>query len=126
MVKNPLIDGERGVIINTASAAAYEGQVGQSAYSASKGGIVSMTLPLARELASHSIRCNAISPGLFKTPIFSTLPKKAIDVLAKQCEFPKRFGKPEEFASLCQHMISNVYINGTVVRIDAAMRMSKL
>mmetsp|Transcript_19520 Transcript_19520/g.30992 ORF Transcript_19520/g.30992 Transcript_19520/m.30992 type:complete len:252 (-) Transcript_19520:104-859(-) len=126
MASNSPIDGERGIIINTASIAAYEGQIGQASYSASKGGIVAMTLPIARELAKHGIRCNTIAPGLFMTPMLAKLPEKAKASLAKQCEFPKRLGTPEEYAHLATHIIENQYINGTVIRIDAGIRMSKM
>eukprot|EP00470_Lotharella_oceanica_P000622 CAMPEP_0170172074 /NCGR_PEP_ID=MMETSP0040_2-20121228/5304_1 /TAXON_ID=641309 /ORGANISM="Lotharella oceanica, Strain CCMP622" /LENGTH=255 /DNA_ID=CAMNT_0010412537 /DNA_START=29 /DNA_END=796 /DNA_ORIENTATION=+ len=126
MAKNQPEDGERGIIINTASVAAYEGQIGQASYSASKGGVVAMTLPIARELSYHGIRCNTIAPGLFATPMLAALPEKAKASLAKQCEFPKRLGNPEEFGFLCQHIVENQYINGTVIRIDAGIRMSKM
>ncbi len=122
----PNAEGERGVIINTASVAAYEGQIGQASYSASKGGVVAMTLPIARELGRHGIRCNTIAPGLFMTPMLAALPPKARESLAKQTEFPKRLGRPKEFAFMCQHVIENEYINGTVIRVDASIRMSKM
>jgi NAD(P)-dependent dehydrogenase (short-subunit alcohol dehydrogenase family) len=115
---------ENGIIINTASAAAYEGQIGQAAYAASKGGIVSMTLPIAREFASLKIRVNAIAPGLFKTPLFDGLPPDAIASLEKQVPFPSRLGHPEEFAQLVLNIIENKMINGTVLRIDGALRMN--
>jgi NAD(P)-dependent dehydrogenase (short-subunit alcohol dehydrogenase family) len=117
-------DGERGVIINTASVAAYEGQIGQAAYSASKGGIVAMTLPAAREFSKFGIRVNAIAPGLIATPLFSGLPEAAQHSLADSVPFPKRLGKPEEFASLVQAIIENPMINGTVIRLDGALRMA--
>eukprot|EP00471_Norrisiella_sphaerica_P005093 CAMPEP_0184487418 /NCGR_PEP_ID=MMETSP0113_2-20130426/10046_1 /TAXON_ID=91329 /ORGANISM="Norrisiella sphaerica, Strain BC52" /LENGTH=299 /DNA_ID=CAMNT_0026869729 /DNA_START=17 /DNA_END=916 /DNA_ORIENTATION=- len=126
MANNEPIDGERGIIINTASIAAFEGQIGQASYSASKGGIVAMTLPIARELARHGIRHNTIAPGLFLTPMLQKLPEKAKKSLAKQCEFPSRLGNPEEYAHLAKHIIENQYINGTVIRIDAGIRMSKM
>lgn len=114
---------ERGVIINTASIAAYEGQIGQAAYSASKGGIVSMTLPAARELAQFAIRVNTIAPGLIATPLLLNMPQEVQDKLAATVTFPKRLGKPEEFASLVKHVIENELINGEVIRLDAALRM---
>lgn len=114
---------ERGVIINTASIAAYEGQIGQIAYSASKGGVVAMTLPAARELAQHGIRVNAIAPGLIATPLLLNMPQEVQASLAATIPFPKRFGKPEEIASLVAHIIENPMINGAVLRIDGALRM---
>lgn len=116
-------DGARGVIINTASVAAYEGQVGQAAYSASKGGIVGMTLPIARDLASLGIRVNTIAPGLIHTPLFETLPKETYDSLAAQPVFPKRLGQPDEIAHLSQYIVENDYTNGEVIRMDGAIRM---
>tara|TARA_B100000678_G_scaffold291636_1_gene310185 strand:- start:2857 stop:3621 length:765 start_codon:yes stop_codon:yes gene_type:complete len=115
---------ERGVIINTASIAAFDGQIGQSAYAASKGGIVSMTLPIARELARYGIRVMAIAPGLFLTPLLSGLPQNAQDSLGAQVPFPSRLGRPEEFASLVESIISNPMLNGEVIRIDGAIRMA--
>lgn len=115
--------GERGVIINTASIAAFEGQIGQLAYSASKGGIVSMTLPAARELAQHAIRVNTIAPGLIATPMLLSMPEDVQANLAASVTFPKRLGKPEEFASLVLHLIENSLINGEVIRLDGALRM---
>lgn len=124
MVKNtPNIDGERGVIINTASAAAFEGQIGQAAYSASKGGIVSMTLPLARELASYGIRVVAIAPGLFETPMFDSLPESAREALGKMTPFPPRLGRPAEFAILVREIVTNSMINGATIRLDGAIRL---
>lgn len=114
---------ERGIIINTASIAAFEGQIGQTAYSASKGGIVSMTLPAARELAQYGIRVNAIAPGLIATPLLLNMSKEVQDNLAATIPFPKRFGKPEEFAELVAHIVENSMINGEVIRIDGALRM---
>ncbi len=114
---------ERGVIINTASVAAFEGQIGQTAYSASKGGIVALTLPAARELAQHAIRVNAIAPGLIATPLLLTMPQEVQDSLAATVTFPKRLGKPEEFAALALHIIENTLINGEVIRLDGALRM---
>lgn len=121
---DPLPDGERGVIISTASIAAYEGQIGQAAYAASKGGIVSMTLPAARELAQFGIRVNAIAPGLFMTPLLEDLPDEAVLKLSESIPFPKRLGLPEDFASLVKHIIENKYINGEVIRLDGALRMA--
>lgn len=114
---------ERGVIINTASIAAFEGQIGQAAYSASKGGIVAMTLPAARELAQFAIRVNTIAPGLIATPLLCTMPQEVQDNLAKTMIFPKRFGNPQEFAALVAHIIANGMINGEVIRLDGALRM---
>lgn len=116
-------DGGRGVIINTASVAAYEGQVGQAAYSASKGGIVGMTLPIARDLASLGIRVNTIAPGLIHTPLFERIPQEAYDSLAKQPVFPQRLGRAEEIAHLSQYLVENDYTNGETIRMDGAIRM---
>lgn len=115
--------GERGVIINTASVAAFEGQIGQAAYSASKGGVVSMTLPLARDLASLGIRVNTIAPGVINTPMFQNLPEKAVESLVGMVQFPKRLGEPSEFARLARHIVENSYINGAILRLDGAIRM---
>jgi NAD(P)-dependent dehydrogenase (short-subunit alcohol dehydrogenase family) len=120
----PLANGERGVVVSTASVAAYDGQIGQSAYSASKGGIVAMTLPIARELAQFGIRVLAIAPGLFLTPLLGSLPQEAQDSLAAAIPFPRRLGDPSEFASLVMQMIDNPYLNGEVVRLDASLRMA--
>src|SRR5713226_8503772 len=120
---SPLADGGRGVIIMTASIAAFEGQIGQAAYSASKGGVVAMTLPLARELARQGIRVMTIAPGVFHTPLLGTLPEAAIQSLSQQIPFPSRLGHPEEYARLAQHIIENNMLNGTAIRIDGAMRM---
>ena len=117
-------DGERGVIINTASAAAFEGQIGQAAYSASKAGIVGMTLPIARELADYGVRVMTIAPGLFETPMLAGLPDKAKEALNEMIPFPKRLGKPIEFAKLVQHIIENAMLNGEVIRLDGAIRMA--
>lgn len=117
-------DGERGVLINTASVSAYEGQIGQAAYSASKGGIVSMTLPLAREFSRRGIRVLAIAPGIFDTPLMAGLPEPARESLAQQVPFPARLGRPEEFAALAQHIIENRMLNGAVLRLDGALRMA--
>lgn len=116
-------DGSRGVIINTASVAAYEGQIGQAAYSASKGGVVSMTLTMARDLARNGIRVNAIAPGLIHTPMFDAFPEEVYESLSKQPLYPVRLGKPEEVARLAQHLVENNYMNGEVVRMDAGIRM---
>ena len=120
----PQPTGERGVIINTASVAAYDGQIGQSAYSASKGGIVGMTLPIARELAQFGVRVLTIAPGLFLTPLLANLPQEAQDSLAAAIPFPRRLGSPDEFAALALHMVENPYLNGEVVRLDASPRMA--
>ncbi len=115
--------GERGVIINTASVAAYEGQIGQAAYSASKGGIVAMTLPIARELARFGIRVMTIAPGLVQTPMLAGMPQEVQDSLAAQVPFPKRLARPEEFAQLVGHIINNEMLNGEVIRLDGAIRL---
>lgn len=120
---SPNEDGNRGVIINTASVAAFEGQMGQVAYAASKGGIVSMTLPLARDLSSQGIRVVTIAPGLFDTPLLSSLPEKVRNFLAKTIPHPQRLGKPEEYAMLAQSIIENPLLNGEVIRLDGALRM---
>lgn len=116
-------DGERGVIINTASVAAFDGQVGQAAYSASKGGVVAMTLPIARELARHGIRVVAIAPGIFETPMMAGMPQEVQESLGKSVPFPQRLGRPEEFAALVQHICENRMLNGEVIRLDGALRM---
>lgn len=123
MAKNTPVDGECGVIINTASVAAYEGQMGQAAYSASKGGIVGMTLPIARDLASYSIRVNTIVPGLIHTPLFHTASQQVIDALSAQVLNPRRLGRPEEIAHLATCIVENAYINGECIRIDGGIRM---
>jgi NAD(P)-dependent dehydrogenase (short-subunit alcohol dehydrogenase family) len=115
--------GERGIIVNTASVAAFEGQIGQAAYSASKGGVVSMTLPIARELAQHGIRVVTIAPGIFDTPMMAGLTQEARDSLGEQVPFPSRLGRPEEYAALAQHVIENEMLNGEVIRLDGAIRM---
>ncbi|PYP92800.1 MAG: 3-hydroxyacyl-CoA dehydrogenase [Candidatus Angelobacter sp. Gp1-AA117] len=120
----PDADGGRGVIVMTASVAAYEGQIGQPAYSASKGGIVSMTLPLARELARQGIRVMTIAPGIFHTPLLGTLPEAAMQSLSEQVPFPKRLGQPTEYAALVRHIIENNMLNGSTIRIDGAIRMA--
>jgi NAD(P)-dependent dehydrogenase (short-subunit alcohol dehydrogenase family) len=124
MPLEPLTDGERGIIICTASVAAYEGQIGQAAYAASKGGIVALTLPAARELAQFGVRVLAIAPGVFLTPLMDGLPPEAQKSLAASIPFPKRLGRPDEYAALVMHMISNVHLNGEVVRIDGALRLA--
>jgi NAD(P)-dependent dehydrogenase (short-subunit alcohol dehydrogenase family) len=124
MAKNePDINGERGVIINTASVAAFEGQIGQAAYAASKSGIVGMTLPIARDLAKHGIRIMTIAPGLFDTPMAKCMTDEIRDPLIKMVQNPKRFGDPTEFAALATHIINNSYLNGEVIRLDGAIRM---
>jgi NAD(P)-dependent dehydrogenase (short-subunit alcohol dehydrogenase family) len=121
---SPLADGERGVIILTASVAAFEGQIGQAAYSASKGGVAALTLPAAREFAQFGIRVNAIAPGIFHTPMLMALSEEARASLAAAVPFPKLLGRPDQFASLVHHIIENVYINGEVIRLDGALRMA--
>lgn len=121
---NPLADGERGVIINTASIAAYEGQIGQVAYSASKGGVVSMTLPAARDLAKFAIRVMTIAPGLMDTPMAAGFTEEVRQSLAESVPFPARLGQPDEFAALALHIIENSYLNGGVIRLDGALRMA--
>jgi len=116
--------GERGVIINTASVAAFDGQIGQAAYSASKGGIVGMTLPIARELARYGIRVMTIAPGLFDTPLLAGLPEPARQSLGQQVPFPPRLGKPDEYAALAKHIVENQMLNGEVIRLDGAIRMA--
>ncbi|PKN37820.1 MAG: 3-hydroxyacyl-CoA dehydrogenase [Deltaproteobacteria bacterium HGW-Deltaproteobacteria-2] len=125
MVKNvPDADGEKGVIINTASVAAFDGQIGQADYSASKGGIVAMTLPIARECADYGIRVMTIAPGLFDTPLLHSLPEAARESLGKMVPFPQRLGQPAEFATLVRHIIENRMLNGEVIRLDGAIRMA--
>jgi NAD(P)-dependent dehydrogenase (short-subunit alcohol dehydrogenase family) len=121
---DPLEDGERGVIVNTASVAAFDGQVGQEAYAASKGGLVSLTLPLARDLAQFGVRVVTIAPGLFLTPLMAELPLPVQESLAASIPFPKRLGKPEEFAQLCAAIVENLALNGEVIRLDGALRMA--
>ena len=121
---DPLQDGERGVMVFTASVAAFDGQVGQQAYSASKGGVVGMTLPMARDLAQHGIRVCTIAPGLFATPLMRTLPEPVQQSLAASIPFPPRLGKPEEFAELACHIVTNGHLNGEVIRLDGALRMA--
>ena len=117
-------DGERGVIVSTASVAAFEGQIGQSAYAASKGGIAALTLPAAREFAQFGIRVLAIAPGIFSTPMLRSLPQEAQDSLGAAVPFPKRLGEPREFAALVMHCVHNAYLNGEVIRLDGALRLS--
>ena len=119
----PLGDGERGVIVSTASVAAFEGQVGQAAYSASKGGVAALTLPAARELSQFGIRVLAIAPGLFLTPMLKSLPEEVQTSLGQSIPFPKRLGKPEEFAALVLHCVDNLSLNGEVIRLDGALRL---
>ena len=125
MAGNPPDDGgERGVIVNTASVAAFDGQIGQAAYSASKGGIVGMTLPIARDLAASGIRVVTIAPGIFRTPLLGSLPQEAQDSLGKQVPFPPRLGRPEEYAALVEHVFDNGMLNGETIRLDGAIRMA--
>jgi NAD(P)-dependent dehydrogenase (short-subunit alcohol dehydrogenase family) len=120
----PMEDGERGVMVFTASVAAFDGQIGQQAYSASKGGIVGMTLPMARDLALHGIRVCTVAPGLFATPLMQELPQTVQESLAASIPFPKRLGKPQEFAELACHIVTNGHLNGEVIRLDGALRMA--
>jgi NAD(P)-dependent dehydrogenase (short-subunit alcohol dehydrogenase family) len=124
MQNTPNPSGERGVVINTGSVAAFDGQIGQTAYAASKGGIVSMTLPLAREFARHGIRVMTIAPGLFDTPLLAGLPEPARQSLAQQVPFPPRLGRPDEYAALVRHILENEMLNGEVIRLDGALRMA--
>jgi 3-hydroxyacyl-CoA dehydrogenase/3-hydroxy-2-methylbutyryl-CoA dehydrogenase len=125
MSKNPAdSEGERGVIINTASIAAYDGQIGQAAYSASKGGVVGMTLPIARDLASYGIRVCTIAPGTFDTPMLASLPEPARKALGAQIPFPPRLGRPSEYAALARHIVENRMLNGETIRLDGALRMA--
>ena len=117
-------DGERGVIVNTASIAAFDGQVGQAAYAASKGGVVGMTLPIARELAGEGIRVVTVAPGLFETPMMLGLPPEVQDALGRSVPFPSRLGRPDEFARLVAHIFENTMLNGEVIRLDGALRMA--
>ncbi len=119
----PNADGERGVIIHTSSVAAYEGQIGQAAYAATKAGVAGMTLPIARELAMFGIRVCSIAPGIFGTPMLAAMPQDVQDSLGKQVPFPSRLGRPEEFASLVQAIVENAYLNGETIRLDGAIRM---
>jgi NAD(P)-dependent dehydrogenase (short-subunit alcohol dehydrogenase family) len=124
MAKLEPVDGERGVVISTASVAAYEGQIGQAAYSASKGGVVAMTLPIARELARIGVRVNAIAPGIFMTPMLAGLREDFQQSLGASVPFPSRLGQPAEYAALAVHIVENSYINGETIRIDGALRMA--
>ena len=127
MSKNKIADGEdRGVIVNTASIAAFDGQIGQGAYSASKGAVVAMTLPLARELAAHNIRVNTICPGIMMTPMLANLPEPVQESLSSSVPFPRRLGSSYEFAALVHHIFSNQYINGESIRLDGSLRMSAM
>jgi NAD(P)-dependent dehydrogenase (short-subunit alcohol dehydrogenase family) len=121
---DPMEDGERGVMVFTASVAAFDGQVGQQAYSASKAGVAGMTLPMARDLAQHGIRVCTIAPGLFLTPLMKTLPEPVQQSLAASIPFPQRLGKPEEFAQLATHIVTNGHLNGETIRLDGALRMA--
>jgi NAD(P)-dependent dehydrogenase (short-subunit alcohol dehydrogenase family) len=124
MARNtPSADGERGVIINTASVAAFDGQIGQAAYSASKGGIVGMTLPIARELARYGIRVVTIAPGIFDTPLLAGLPEAARESLGQQVPYPPRLGRPDEYAALARHIVENEMLNGETIRLDGGIRM---
>ncbi len=120
----PEQDGERGVIVSTASVAAFDGQIGQAAYAASKGGVAAMTLPIARELARHGIRVVTIAPGIFETPMMAGMPQEVQDALGKSVPFPPRLGRPPEFAALVRHICENVMLNGEVIRLDGALRMA--
>jgi NAD(P)-dependent dehydrogenase (short-subunit alcohol dehydrogenase family) len=124
MLEHDPIDDERGVIVNTASVAAFDGQIGQAAYSASKGGVVGMTLPIARDLADKAIRVCTVAPGIFATPMMAGLPQPAQDSLATQVPHPSRLGRPEEYAALVRHIVENEYLNGEVIRLDGAIRMT--
>ncbi len=125
MAKNdPADTGERGVLINTASVAAYDGQIGQAAYAASKGGIVGMTLPVARDLARNGIRCMTIAPGIFKTPMMESMPQDVQDSLAASIPFPSRLGTPADYAKLVEHIVTNEMLNGETIRLDGAIRMA--
>ncbi len=125
MIASTPVDGEeRGVIVNTASVAAFDGQIGQAAYSASKGGVVGMTLPIARDFAQHKIRVNTIAPGLFMTPLFQGLPEEAVKSLGAQVPHPARLGQPPEYAALVSHIVANVMLNGETIRLDGAIRMA--
>jgi NAD(P)-dependent dehydrogenase (short-subunit alcohol dehydrogenase family) len=124
MVRVEPVGEERGVIVNTASVAAYDGQIGQAAYSASKGGIVGMTLPIARDLAQHRIRVMTIAPGLFNTPMLAGLPEEARNSLGGQVPHPSRLGEPDEYGALVEHIVANPMLNGEVIRLDGAIRMA--
>jgi NAD(P)-dependent dehydrogenase (short-subunit alcohol dehydrogenase family) len=124
IAKNELIDGDRGVIVNTASVAAFDGQIGQPAYAASKGGVHAMTIPVARELARYGIRVCTIAPGIMETPMLMGLPQAAQDSLGQQVPHPSRLGRPDEYAALVQHIVENGYLNGETIRLDGAIRMA--
>jgi NAD(P)-dependent dehydrogenase (short-subunit alcohol dehydrogenase family) len=125
MVKGePDSDGERGVIVNTASIAAFDGQVGQAAYAASKGGVAALTLPVARELARYGVRVATIAPGIFETPMMAAMPQEVRDALGANVPFPPRLGRPDEYASLVKHICENTMLNGEVIRLDGALRMA--
>jgi NAD(P)-dependent dehydrogenase (short-subunit alcohol dehydrogenase family) len=124
MIARPVEGEERGVIVTTASVAAFDGQIGQAAYSASKAGVAGMTLPIARDLAQHRIRVVSIAPGLFHTPMFDSLPPDAIASLGSQTPHPARLGRPEEYAALVQHIVENAMLNGETIRLDGAIRMA--
>ena len=125
MARNePDAGGERGVIVNTASVAAFDGQIGQAAYAASKAGVVGMTLPIARELARHGIRVMTIAPGIFETPMMAGMPQEVRDSLGASVPFPPRLGRPDEFAALVRHIVENSMLNGEVIRLDGAIRMA--
>ncbi|WP_176593290.1 MULTISPECIES: 3-hydroxyacyl-CoA dehydrogenase [unclassified Sphingobium] len=121
--EEPGPDGERGVVVNTASIAAFDGQIGQAAYATSKGGVAALTLPAARELAGHGIRVVTIAPGIFGTPMMAAMPQEVQDALGKGVPFPSRLGRPEEYAALAQHIVENSMLNGEVIRLDGALRM---
>lgn len=120
----PDADGERGVIVNTASIAAFDGQVGQAAYAASKGGVAALTLPVARELARYGVRVATIAPGIFETPMMAAMPQEVRDALGASVPFPPRLGRPDEYASLVKHICENTMLNGEVIRLDGALRMA--
>ncbi|MFG1302316.1 3-hydroxyacyl-CoA dehydrogenase [Xanthobacter sp. V3C-3] len=122
--EEPTADGERGVIINTASIAAFDGQIGQAAYAASKGGVAALTLPVARELARFGVRVVTIAPGIFETPMMAGLPQEVQDSLGKTVPFPPRLGRPPEYAALVRHILENTMLNGEVIRLDGALRMA--
>ena len=120
----PLAEGERGIIVSTASVAAFEGQIGQAAYASSKGGVAALTMPAARELAQFGVRVMAIAPGIFATPMLQALPEEVQSSLAASVPFPKLLGRPSQFADLVLHCVRNVYLNGEVIRLDGALRMA--
>src|SRR5690606_387235 len=124
MIERAVESEERGVIVNTASVAAFDGQIGQAAYSASKAGVAGLTLPLARDLAQHRIRVVTIAPGLFHTPMFDSLPPESIESLGSQTPHPSRLGQPDEYAALVEHVVENPMLNGETIRLDGAIRMA--